>query len=56
LESLFIEAKITNYDIMDEDSLKPIAGYDSYLKVEEQTNDVFPRAIFGLAKVNSEST
>ena len=56
LESLFKEAKITNYDIMDEGSLKPIAGYDSYLKVEEQSKDVFPRAIFGLAKVNTEST
>jgi SAM-dependent methyltransferase len=56
LESLFNEAKLTNYNIMDENSLQPITGYETYLKVEEQTKEVFPRAIFGLAKVNSEST
>jgi SAM-dependent methyltransferase len=56
LESLFKEAKITNYNIMDENSLQPIMGYETYLKVEEQTKEVFPRAILGLAKVNSEST
>ncbi len=55
LESLFKDAKLTNYTIMDEDSLQPITDYKKYLKVEEQTKEVFPRAILGLAKVNSES-
>ena len=41
---------------MDENSLRPITGYEKYLKVEEQTKDVFPRAILGLAHFNSEST
>jgi len=56
LESLFKEAKLTNYVIMDEDSLQPITDYKKYLKVDEQTKEVFPRAILGLAKVSSEST
>ena len=56
LESLFKDAKLTNYTIMDEDSLKPITDYKKYLKIEEQTKEVFPRAILGLAKVSSEST
>jgi SAM-dependent methyltransferase/uncharacterized protein YbaR (Trm112 family) len=56
LKSLFNEAKISDYSIMDENSLQPIAGYEKYLKVEEQTKEVFPRAILGLAHVNSEST
>ena len=56
LESLFKEAKLANYTIMDESSLRPITDYKKYLKVDEQTNQVFPRAILGLAKVNSEGT
>ena len=52
LEQLFKKAKISNYKIMDEDSLKPITGYEQYLKVEEQHKDVFPRAIVGLAEIN----
>jgi SAM-dependent methyltransferase/uncharacterized protein YbaR (Trm112 family) len=56
LKSLFKEAKISDYSIMDENSLRPITGYEKYLKVEEQTKDVFPRAILGLAHFNSEST
>jgi len=56
LESLFKEAKLENYVIMDEDSLKPIPDYKNYLKVNEQKKEVFPRAILGLAKVTTEST
>ncbi len=56
LESLFEEAGITNYNIMDEDSLRPIKGYEKYLKEEEQVKEVFPRAILGVAKVNIERT
>ncbi|MDE1726064.1 MAG: methyltransferase domain-containing protein [Thaumarchaeota archaeon] len=55
LESLFKEAEIKNYTIMDEDSLQPITGYEKYLKVDEQTREIFPRTIFGLAKI-SKST
>src|SRR5256885_13473690 len=52
LEQLFKKAKISNYKIMDENSLQPITGYEQYLKVEEQHKDVFPRAIVGLAEIN----
>jgi SAM-dependent methyltransferase/uncharacterized protein YbaR (Trm112 family) len=52
LEQLFKQAKISNYRIMDENSLQPVTGYENYLKVEEQHKDVFPRAIVGLAEVN----
>jgi len=52
LEQLFKKAKISNYQIMDANSLQPIIGYEQYLKVEEQRNDVFPRAIVGLVEVN----
>ena len=52
LEQLFKKAKISNYTVMDENSLQPITGYEQYLKVEEQRKDVFPRAIVGLAKVS----
>ncbi|HEV2192666.1 MAG TPA: hypothetical protein VGR54_03500 [Nitrosopumilaceae archaeon] len=52
LEQLFKKAKISNYKIMDENSLQPIVGYEHYLKVEEQRKDVFPRAIVGLAEVS----
>ncbi len=55
LEGLFREAGLTNYSIMDEDSLSPISGYEQYLKKEEQTRDVFPRAILGLAEINHEN-
>jgi SAM-dependent methyltransferase/uncharacterized protein YbaR (Trm112 family) len=51
LEQLFKKAKISNYRIMDENSLQPVTGYEQYLKVEEQCKDVFPRAIVGLAEV-----
>jgi SAM-dependent methyltransferase/uncharacterized protein YbaR (Trm112 family) len=51
LEQLFKKAKISNYKIMDENSLQPITGYEQYLKAEEQHKDVFPRAIVGLAEV-----
>jgi hypothetical protein len=53
LEQLFKKAEISNYKIMDENSLQPIIGYEQYLKVEEQRKDVFPRAIVGLAEVQS---
>ncbi len=52
LEQLFKKANISNYKIMDENSLQPITGYEQYLKVEEQRKDVFPRAIVGLAEVS----
>ena len=52
LEQLFRKAKISNYKIMDENSLQPITGYEQYLKAEEQRKDVFPRAIVGLAEVS----
>lgn len=52
LEQLFKKAGISNYKIMDENSLRPIRGYEKYLKDEEQRNDVFPRAIVGLVEVN----
>ena len=52
LEQLFKKAKISNYKIMDENSLQTIKGYEQYLKVEEQHKDVFPRAIVGLAEVS----
>ncbi|MGI0027968.1 MAG: hypothetical protein ACREAD_09045 [Nitrosopumilaceae archaeon] len=51
LEQLFKKAKISNYKIMDENSLQPIIGYEQYLKIEEQRNDVFPRAIIGIAQI-----
>ena len=51
LEELFKRAKISKYKIMDEKSLKPIEGYEEYLKVEEQRKDVFPRAIMGIAEI-----
>jgi len=51
LEQLFRKAKISNYKIMDENSLQPITGYEQYLKAEEQRKHVFPRAIVGLAEV-----
>ncbi len=51
LEELFKEAGISNYKIMDEQSLQPIVGYEEYLKIEEQRNDVFPRAIIGIAEI-----
>ncbi len=54
LENLFNEAGLTNYSVMDEDSLIPISGYEQYLKKEEQIRDVFPRAILGLAEINYE--
>jgi SAM-dependent methyltransferase len=52
LEQLFKKANISNYKIMDENSLQPVTGYEQYLKVEEQCKDVFPRAIVGLAEVS----
>ena len=51
LEDLFSKAGITNYEIMDEKSLKSIDGYKEYLKIEEQQRDVFPRAIIGIAEI-----
>ncbi|MDE1763684.1 MAG: methyltransferase domain-containing protein [Thaumarchaeota archaeon] len=54
LEGLFKEAGLTNYSIMDEDSLSPISGYEQYLKKEEQEREVFPRAILGLAEIGHE--
>ncbi|HYL66307.1 MAG TPA: hypothetical protein VEU72_04060 [Nitrosopumilaceae archaeon] len=51
LEQLFKKAKISNYKIMDENSLQPVTGYEQYLKTEEQRRNVFPRAIIGLAQV-----
>ena len=54
LEGLFKEAGLTNYSIMDEDSLSPISGYEQYLKKEEQVGEVFPRAILGLAEIGHE--
>ena len=51
LESLFKQAKISKYKIMDEKSLQPIMGYEEYLKSEEQLKDVFPRAIVGMAEI-----
>ncbi|MGH2850561.1 MAG: hypothetical protein ACRDLP_08100, partial [Solirubrobacteraceae bacterium] len=51
LEQLFQKAKISNYKIMDKNSLQPIIGYEQYLKIEEQHKDVFPRAIVGIAEV-----
>jgi hypothetical protein len=36
---------------MDSKSLRPIAGYEEYLKSEEQKKDVFPRAIIGMARI-----
>ena len=51
LEQLFKKAKISNYKIMDENSLQPITDYEQYLKIDEQRKDVFPRAIVGLAEV-----
>ncbi|MDE1766357.1 MAG: methyltransferase domain-containing protein [Thaumarchaeota archaeon] len=54
LEGLFNEAGLTNYSIMDEDSLSPISGYERYLKKEEQAREVFPRAILGLAEIGHE--
>ena len=51
LEQLFKKANISNYKIMDENSLQPIKGYEQYLKAEEQHKDVFPRAIVGLTEV-----
>lgn len=51
LEGLFIRAKISKYEIMDEKSLSSIKGYEEYLKSEEQRRDVFPRAIVGIAKI-----
>lgn len=55
LESLFQEAGIKNYTIMDENSLQPIADYEKYLKVDDQRKEVFPRTILGVAKI-SKST
>ena len=51
LEDLFCRAKISKYKIMDAKSLRPIGGYEEYLKEEEQRKDVFPRAIMGMAQV-----
>ena len=51
LESLFRRARISKFTIMDEKSLRPIGGYEEYLKREEQQKDVFPRAIVGLAEI-----
>ena len=51
LEQLFKKAKISDYKIMDENSLQPITDYEQYLKVEEQRKDVFPRAIVGMAQI-----
>jgi SAM-dependent methyltransferase len=51
LEELFRGAKISKYEIMDSKSLRPIAGYEEYLKSEEQKKDVFPRAIIGMARI-----
>jgi len=51
LGKLFKKAKISNYKIMDEDSLQAVTGYEQYLKPEEQRKDVFPRAIVGMTEV-----
>jgi hypothetical protein len=51
LEELFRGAKISKYKIMDSKSLKPISGYEEYLKSEEQKKEVFPRAIVGMAQI-----
>jgi len=51
LDSLFRQAKISRYKIMDQKSLVPIGGYEEYLKTEEQQKDVFPRAIVGMAQI-----
>ncbi|MGI0065142.1 MAG: methyltransferase domain-containing protein, partial [Nitrosotalea sp.] len=51
LKDLFYRAKISKYKIMDVKSLKPIGGYEEYLKEEEQKKDVFPRAIVGIAQI-----
>jgi SAM-dependent methyltransferase/uncharacterized protein YbaR (Trm112 family) len=51
LEQLFKKAKISNYKIMNENSLQPVTGYEQYLKIEEQCKEVFPRAIVGIAEV-----
>jgi SAM-dependent methyltransferase len=51
LESLFRRARISKFTMMDEKSLRPIGGYEEYLKREEQQKDVFPRAIVGMAEI-----
>jgi SAM-dependent methyltransferase len=51
LEDIFKRARISKFTIMDEKSLKPLGGYDEYLKKEEQCRDVFPRAIVGMAEI-----
>ena len=51
VKKLFKKANISNYKIMDENSLLPVTGYEQYLKIEEQRKEVFPRAIVGIAEV-----
>ena len=54
LEVLFRKAQMTDCKIMDEKLLRPIIGYEQYLKREDQIRNVFPRAILGLAEINHE--
>ncbi len=54
LDELFNEAGLADYTIMDEHSLRPVSGYEQYLKKEDQIKEVFPRAILGMAHVDRE--
>ncbi len=51
LESLLQKAGITRFTIMDEYTIKPISGFEEYLDIGEQKNEVFPRAIIAVAEI-----
>lgn len=51
LESLLSKAGFSKFHVMDETLIKPISGFEEYLDMDEQRNEVFPRAIIAVAEV-----
>ena len=51
LESLLLKAGISKFKIMDENTIETISGFEEYLDVDEQKNEVLPRAIIAIAEI-----
>lgn len=51
LESLLLKAGIAKFKIMDENTIETISGFEEYLDVDEQKNEVLPRAIIAIAEI-----
>ncbi|SRR5579885_1323502 len=51
LDSLLLKSGISKFKIMDESNIEPISGFEEYLDIDEQKNQVFPRAIIAIAEI-----